>query len=53
MARFKKDEAAKKALAHTIKLADAKAEDFDTVFYVDGHGPMWDLAESPISIALI
>jgi putative intracellular protease/amidase len=53
MARFKKDEAAKKALAHTIKLADAKAEDFDTVFYVGGHGPMWDLAESPVSIALI
>ncbi|HMK47043.1 MAG TPA: type 1 glutamine amidotransferase domain-containing protein [Methanocella sp.] len=53
MARFKKDEAAKKALAHTIKLADAKAEDFDTVFYVGGHGPLWDLAESPISIALI
>jgi putative intracellular protease/amidase/quercetin dioxygenase-like cupin family protein len=53
MARFKNDEAAKKALAHTIKLADAKTEDFDTVFYVGGHGPMWDLAESPISIALI
>jgi putative intracellular protease/amidase len=53
MARFKKDEAAKKALTHTIKLADAKAEDFDTVFYVGGHGPMWDLAESPVSIALI
>jgi putative intracellular protease/amidase len=30
-----------------------KAEDFDTVFYVGGHGPMWDLAESPISKALI
>src|SRR5512133_44322 len=53
MARFKKDEAAKKALAHTIKLADAKAEDFDTVFYPGGHGPMWDLAESPVSKALI
>jgi putative intracellular protease/amidase/quercetin dioxygenase-like cupin family protein len=53
MARFKKDEAAKKTLAHTIKLADAKAEDFDTVFYVGGHGPMWDLAENPVSIALI
>jgi len=53
MTRFKKDEAGKKALAHTIKLADAKAEDFDTVFYVGGHGPMWDLAESPVSIALI
>src|SRR5271165_7205583 len=53
MARFKKDEAAQKALAHTVKLADVKAEDFDTVFYPGGHGPMWDLAESPVSKALI
>jgi putative intracellular protease/amidase len=28
-------------------------EDFDSVFYVGGHGPMWDLAESPTSIALL
>ncbi len=30
-----------------------KAEEYDTVFYPGGHGPMWDLAESPDSIALI
>lgn len=53
MVRFKKDEIAQQALAHTIPLADMKAEDFDTIFYVGGHGPMWDLAESPVSIALI
>jgi putative intracellular protease/amidase len=53
MERFKKDLAAQKALANTAKLADMKAEDFDTVFYVGGHGPMWDLAESPVSIALL
>ncbi|HEX2328145.1 MAG TPA: type 1 glutamine amidotransferase domain-containing protein [Candidatus Angelobacter sp.] len=53
MARFKKDEAAQKALASTVALADVKAQDFDTVFYVGGHGPMWDLAESPVSIALL
>ena len=53
MARFKKDETAQKALAKTVKLADVKSEDFDTVFYVGGHGPMWDLAESPVSIALL
>ena len=35
------------------RVADAKAEDFDTVFYLGGHGPMWDLAESPDSIALL
>jgi putative intracellular protease/amidase len=53
MARFKKDATAQEALANTVKLADVKAEDFDTVFYPGGHGPMWDLAESPVSIALI
>jgi len=53
MARFKKDATAQKALANTVKLADIKAEDFDTVFYPGGHGPMWDLAESPVSIALL
>jgi putative intracellular protease/amidase/catechol 2,3-dioxygenase-like lactoylglutathione lyase family enzyme len=51
--RFKKDAAAQKALANTVKLADMKSEDFDTVFYPGGHGPMWDLAESPVSIALL
>lgn len=53
MSRFKQDAAAQKALAHTVKLADVKSGDYDTVFYVGGHGPMWDLAESPVSIALI
>ena len=52
-ARFKQDAAAKKALANTVKLADVKAEDYTTVFYPGGHGPMWDLAESPVSIALL
>src|SRR5271163_2027468 len=53
MTRFKKDESAKKALANTHRLADMKAEDYDAVFYPGGHGPMWDLAESPVSKALI
>ncbi|MDB6056582.1 MAG: ThiJ/PfpI [Verrucomicrobiales bacterium] len=53
MDRFKQDESAKHALAHTVRLADVRAEDFDTVFYPGGHGPMWDLAEDPDSIALI
>jgi putative intracellular protease/amidase len=51
--RFKQDEAAQKAVANTVRLADVKAEDFDTVFYPGGHGPMWDLAEDPVSIALL
>lgn len=53
MARFKQDQTAQKDLAHTVKLADMKAEDFDTIFYVGGHGPMWDLVDNPDSIALI
>ena len=53
MARFKKDERAQKELSQTVKLADVKAEDFSTVFYVGGHGPMWDLAESQVSKALL
>ncbi len=53
MTRFKQDDAAKKAFSQTVKLADMRAEDFDTVFYPGGHGPMWDLAESADSIALI
>jgi putative intracellular protease/amidase/catechol 2,3-dioxygenase-like lactoylglutathione lyase family enzyme len=53
MARFKKDAAAQKALANTVKLSSVKSEDFDTVFYPGGHGPMWDLAEDPVSIALL
>jgi len=53
MTRFKQDQTAQKALSQTVKLADMKSEDYDTVFYVGGHGPMWDLAESPVSIALL
>lgn len=53
MARFKKDDVAKRALGSTRKLADMKAQDYDTVFYVGGHGPMWDLVDNPDSIRLI
>jgi putative intracellular protease/amidase len=53
MARYKQDTATQKVFSQTAKLADVKAEDFDTVFYPGGHGPMWDLAESADSIALL
>jgi putative intracellular protease/amidase/predicted enzyme related to lactoylglutathione lyase len=53
MARFKKNKTAQEALANTAKLSSVKSEDFDTVFYPGGHGPMWDLAEDPVSIALL
>jgi len=51
--RFEADAEAAEALANTVKLENIKASDFDTVFYPGGHGPMWDLAESPDSRALI
>ncbi|HTL07414.1 MAG TPA: type 1 glutamine amidotransferase domain-containing protein [Chitinophagaceae bacterium] len=51
--RYSADTALKEKLAHTKKLADVKAADFDAVFYPGGHGPMWDLYEDKNSIALI
>jgi putative intracellular protease/amidase len=51
--RFKQDAAAQKVLATTVRLGSVKSTDYDTVFYPGGHGPMWDLAEDPQSIALI
>lgn len=53
MKRFKQDAEAQKHLSQTLKLSDMDSEEFDTVFYPGGHGPMWDLAEDPDSIALI
>jgi putative intracellular protease/amidase len=51
--RFSHDSSAKVALANTVKLSIVSADDYDAVFYPGGHGPMWDLAENPDSIALI
>ncbi|MGF7151166.1 putative intracellular protease/amidase [Sphingomonas zeicaulis] len=51
--RFEADSEAAAALANTVTLASVDADDFDTVFYPGGHGPLWDLAESADSIALI
>jgi hypothetical protein len=53
MTRFKQDRATQKVLATTVKLADIRSEDFDTIFYVGEHGPMWDLVDNPASIALL
>ena len=53
MTRFKQDAEAQKQLSQTVKLSGMKADDFDTVYYVGGHGPMWDLVDNPDSIALI
>ena len=51
--RFEKDAAAEAQLDKTVRLDSVKQEDFDTLFYPGGHGPMWDLAEDKNSIKLI
>jgi putative intracellular protease/amidase len=51
--RFEADGAATAQLANTVRLDSVSHEDFDAVFYPGGHGPLWDLAEDPTSIALI
>ncbi|WP_223510527.1 type 1 glutamine amidotransferase domain-containing protein, partial [Pseudomonas sp. BF-RE-03] len=51
--RFRKDSAAQSALASTALLGSVRAEDYDAVFYPGGHGPLWDLTEDKVSIALI
>jgi putative intracellular protease/amidase len=51
--RIKADKAVLAVLANTVRLDSVSADDFDTVFYSGGHGPMWDLAEDPVSIKLL
>jgi len=51
--RFEADPKAQLALAATVPLGDVIAEDFNAVFYPGGHGPLWDLAGDPASIALV
>ncbi len=51
--RFDQDGPLKQKLAHTLKLSDVKAADYDAVFYPGGHGPLWDLTKDAKSIALL
>ena len=51
--RFDKDEDLKQLLAHTKKLSEVSADDYDAVFYPGGHGPLWDLTNNNDSIHLI
>src|ERR1700710_2950817 len=51
--RFENDEEAEAQLDTTVRLDSVKQEDFDTVFYPGGHGPMWDLADDRDSVRLI
>jgi putative intracellular protease/amidase len=51
--RFERDATAEGRLDKTVRLDTLRQEDFDTVFYPGGHGPMWDIAEDSHSIKLI
>ena len=51
--RFEADPVANTQLAQTVRLDSVRQEDFDTVFYPGGHGPLWDIAEDQNSIRLI
>ncbi|WP_024554372.1 type 1 glutamine amidotransferase domain-containing protein [Franconibacter helveticus 513] len=51
--RFRDDKTAQDALANTLKLDDINADAYDAIFFPGGHGPLWDLANHPVSIALI
>ena len=51
--RFQADPEAQQQLADTRTLGTVRAADFDAVFYPGGHGPMWDLPDNAVSIALI
>ncbi|MEL6863993.1 MAG: type 1 glutamine amidotransferase domain-containing protein [Bacteroidota bacterium] len=51
--RFKEDKATQEVLSKTVKLESVDHQDYDAVFYAGGYGPLWDLANDKISIALI
>jgi len=53
MERFKRDAEAQKQLSQTTKLHNLDSANFDAIFYVGGHGPMWDLVDNLDSIRLI
>jgi putative intracellular protease/amidase len=51
--RFEADEEAKTRLNTTLRLNGLQVTEFDAVFYPGGHGPLWDLAQDPLSIGLL
>lgn len=51
--RFVADKAAQDLIGQARPLAEVDAEDYDAVLYPGGHGVVWDLAHSEVSVALI
>jgi putative intracellular protease/amidase len=36
-------------LAKAKKLSEVRAKDYDAIFYIGGHGPVFDLASDPLN----
>ncbi|GAA5828177.1 hypothetical protein JCM11251_002620 [Rhodosporidiobolus azoricus] len=51
--KFLGDAAAIKLVDNTKKLSEVKQEDYAAIFYVGGHGPLFDLTDDPVSHKLI
>ena len=51
--RYKSDAILAERMNGTAKLSSISASDISALVYPGGHGPLWDLAESDTSIALI
>ena len=51
--RYDNDESVKALMANTAILTEIDSADYDAVFYPGGHGPLWDLTDNRVSIALI
>ncbi|GAA6035976.1 hypothetical protein JCM8097_005195 [Rhodosporidiobolus ruineniae] len=51
--KFQADEEVQKLLENTKALPSVKAEDYDAIFYVGGHGPVFDLTANLDSHQLI
>lgn len=52
-AQFLSDATVKAKLANAKKLSDVNAEDYDAIFFVGGHGPVFDLAFDTINAQLV
>ncbi|KAJ7733831.1 class I glutamine amidotransferase-like protein [Mycena olivaceomarginata] len=50
--KFLADETVKAKLANAKKLSEVSAKDYDAVYYIGGHGPVFDLAVDPENIKL-
>jgi len=50
--KFLNDITVKTKLENAKHLSDVKAEDYDAIFYVGGHGPVIDLPTDPVNIKL-